>query len=246
MKLENIMQPITTYFQMDNTLKEVTESMLKTKHNTIPVIDEAGNLLGVFTRSSLYRMILDGASLDTEIGSYIIQEATVTPHDITLEQLQLRLQNSKVGETIILNQEGKVAGLLTKQSVVRALIELTSSLKNQANARICLQSRIGKHACRRLRQSIPGLILLREIPGMEETIQKVKRVTRVRSSVLIRGESGTGKELIAHAIHSSSNRSKGPFVTINCAAIPEPLLEAEFFGYEGGAFTGAERKGPNG
>jgi transcriptional regulator with PAS, ATPase and Fis domain len=259
MKLENIMQPITTYFQMNNTLQEVTESMLKTKHNTVPVINEEGNLLGVFTRSSLYRMILDGASLETQIGSYIIQEATVTPYDITLEQLQERLQISKVGETVILNHEGKIAGLLTKQSVVRALIELTNSLKNQAsypnmpskqsvlsNDQVHFSSP-NKKTCIELSKALYTWndIITRD-PRMEETIQKVKRVARVRSSVLIRGESGTGKELFAHAIHSSSNRSHGPFVTINCAAVPEQLLEAEFFGYEGGAFTGAERKGQMG
>lgn len=74
---------------------------------------------------------------------------------------------------------------------------------------------------------------------MQDVIKTSLKVAKSKATVLLRGESGTGKELLAKAIHYESQRVKGPFIAVNCAAIPENLLEAELFGYEKGAFTGA-------
>ncbi|MBN2103148.1 sigma 54-interacting transcriptional regulator [bacterium] len=74
---------------------------------------------------------------------------------------------------------------------------------------------------------------------MRDVYEQVAQVARTNTTVLLRGESGTGKELIAEAIHYNSTRSEAPFIRVNCAAIPENLIESEFFGYEKGAFTGA-------
>jgi DNA-binding NtrC family response regulator len=76
-------------------------------------------------------------------------------------------------------------------------------------------------------------------PGMQKVFELIRTVAPTRSTVLIQGESGTGKELVARAIHSESPRREGPFVALSCATLPETLLEAELFGYEKGAFTGA-------
>ncbi|MCP3741083.1 sigma-54 interaction domain-containing protein [Rossellomorea sp. BNER] len=83
-------------------------------------------------------------------------------------------------------------------------------------------------------------------PQIQELKDKVKMISPSDISVLIRGESGTGKELFAHSIHQLSERSQQPFIKVNCAAIPEHLLESELFGYEEGAFTGAKKGGKKG
>jgi TyrR family helix-turn-helix protein len=81
---------------------------------------------------------------------------------------------------------------------------------------------------------------------MADVIRLAEAASRVDATVLLQGESGTGKEIFARAIHSGSGRARGPFVPINCAALPESLLESELFGYEEGSFTGAKRGGKQG
>src|SRR5205085_8467329 len=78
--------------------------------------------------------------------------------------------------------------------------------------------------------------------AMQEVFKAIGRVAPQDLAVLILGESGTGKELVARAVYQHSRRATGPFLAINCAAIPENLLESELFGHEKGAFTGADRR----
>ncbi|MCF6095296.1 sigma 54-interacting transcriptional regulator [Microaerobacter geothermalis] len=468
-QLKDIMTPVKECLQPDHTLSHAIQFMMRTKWNTIPVTDQSGKLLGVFTRSILYQLILKQTPLHTPIREHMKKEAYCLPLDTPYEEIERVVKTSKVGTGIVVDQERKVIGLFTKTDMIFTLFRSTHSLKEQletilhssqlgacmtdehdritfANQKLCqwigkkLEDLIGK----KLYEMIPGFpvaqpdeeyklnILHRvkvgnnqtisrlskyqtvngkdgwiaifqnvtEIEKMAEELKTVKMwkslldtaienaydgivmvneksevvflsppimelfsldkeeslgksidellpqleltqvlktgeanlsdfmeingikyiVTRIpviqdgqmigaigkvtfrqlhqvkelfkkleamenkvtyyqeelkksesarysweqissanpqmeklkrsaykaakgRSTILIRGESGTGKELFAHAIHSVSARKNGPFVTVNCAAIPEHLLESEFFGYEEGAFTGAKQKG---
>ena len=96
-----------------------------------------------------------------------------------------------------------------------------------------------------VRRQQPEDELLGESPALQNIKQQIRRIADLDTSVLISGESGTGKELVARALHQQSHRNEGPFVAVNCAALPESLLESELFGHVRGAFTDARehRKG---
>lgn len=83
-------------------------------------------------------------------------------------------------------------------------------------------------------------------PGLQDAVARMKRVMNKNIPILLNGETGTGKEMFARAIHHGSRRSQKPFIAVNCAAIPESLIESELFGYKEGAFTGARSKGMRG
>ncbi len=90
-----------------------------------------------------------------------------------------------------------------------------------------------------LERSYPVTGMVGDCPAMREAFERIRRVSPTNTTVLILGESGTGKELAARAVHENSQRRDAPIITVNCAAIPEGLIESELFGHEKGAFTGA-------
>ncbi|HTV03548.1 MAG TPA: sigma 54-interacting transcriptional regulator [Luteitalea sp.] len=122
----------------------------------------------------------------------------------------------------IIAQSVKVHGLV--QAEKQRLLAENTQLRDELQERHALRNMIGTSGPMR---------------GMYE---QVAQVARTNTTVLIRGESGTGKEMIAHAIHYSSSRARKPFIRVNCGALPDTLIESELFGYEKGAFTGAQTR----
>jgi DNA-binding NtrC family response regulator len=118
--------------------------------------------------------------------------------------------------------------------VVRTLLERAVQQNQLVKEAERLQSQLSYH----------GILgdLIGDSPQMKEVFSLIRQVAPTTASVLISGESGTGKELVARAIHALSPRGSGPFVAVNCAALPESLMESELFGHEKGAFTGAAER----
>lgn len=459
-EFRDIVTPVDCQITEETTLRDALEIFKLKKWNLLPVTDNSRNLRGVFTRSGLYQMILDGHPLEKPIHQYIKKDVQTIRVDTPYRQIEQIVKTSKVGTGVVLDENNKVIGLLTKTEMVLALLKSANTLKDQLetvlkhsnigvlmtdeNFRIIYANEAFSNISGRSLKSInskhldevfPGLpnesdahhhyeefksilhispyetvnhrqgkiILFQDISEIEkmaeelQTVKKLKltieatlehaydgilmtdeknvitmvsppllelfnlaksevlhkpvekvlpqlklsnvfktetaevsdfnerhgikyivhripikkdgkvigaigkvmfrqlnevsdlfkklqkaenkasfyhqqlqksesarftwdhifsedpymeklkksaaKAAKGRSTVLIRGESGTGKELFAHAIHNSSARSDGKFVVVNCAAIPEDLLESEFFGYEEGAFTGAKQRG---
>lgn len=142
----------------------------------------------------------------------------------------------------LMNERGEILYVLNYLLDASELIKLRDQLEKaeKNNERLITNNELLRQ---KLNQS--GEIIYRS-KKMERVVEMATRVAEWDASVLITGPSGSGKEVIANLIHSYSHRSKGPFIKINCAAIPEHLLESELFGYEPGAFTGGNPKGKKG
>ncbi len=133
-------------------------------------------------------------------------------------QVVLALQHQRLAE-----EQQRVALV---EGRARQLEQRLESLRNELGERYGLDRVIGR------------------APSFRDALTQVAKVAPTDTTVLITGESGTGKELVARAVHHASLRADGPFVAINCAALPDTLLESELFGHEKGAFTGADRQKP--
>ncbi|MHB8073012.1 sigma 54-interacting transcriptional regulator [Desulfosporosinus fructosivorans] len=146
-----------------------------------------------------------------------------TDEEIVLDQGGERIHCTSSSRPI-LKENGTIAGVVFTLREIRKVRNLVNRMVG-ATARFTCEDIIG------------------ESEGMKKAFKLISVAANSRSNVLLTGESGTGKELFAQAIHNHSGRSEGPFVAVNCAALPRELIQSELFGYNEGAFTGAKRGG---
>jgi PAS domain S-box-containing protein len=158
------------------------------------------------------------------------------------------VQQTHTGKTIMVtgiplfDEDGTVRRVIINSRDTTELLQLQEELERvQENLRR-MESEV--HELRRENLKIKGVVL--RSPMMQRIAALAIRIAKVDTTVLITGESGVGKEILVKLIHRESNRASGPFIKINCGAIPRDLLESELFGYESGAFTGARRQGKPG
>ncbi len=177
----------------------------------------------------------------------------VAPESIVLKVLktgkpEIGVQSRiiKLGIDVIVNstpifKSGKLTGVVSVFRNVTTIRNLSEQLEKMIDYKDYLQEQLLKKV---LPEEFKGII--GDNSKFRSMLRRAIIAAQSDITVLIQGETGTGKELIAHAIHNSSKRKREPFIELNCAAIPENLLESELFGYEGGAFTGAKVKGKPG
>src|SRR5581483_9350291 len=159
----------------------------------------------------------------------ILTGAVHEPHNV---QLTVLARDAEVSTLALLEPTDSERGRVTRLGVTEVMTKPVSPDEVAATARRLIE--------RRQLQQRTGII--GASAAIQEVLVKIEQMAPVSSTVLIQGESGTGKELVAKAIHDLSPRRGGAFIAVNCAALPETLLESELFGHEKGAFTGAAER----
>jgi len=201
---------------------------------------------GQVYRSGLARIIQD-IDAEPEFLSRSVQRASLPEETVSFLAVPLR-----EGERVI----GVLAAhrLRHRKRAINDDLELLQTVGTMLGQVIRLNEELKRRTERlesenrdlrvRLGSQLPNFGILGDAPVLRECLEQARRLAAGDLTVLLLGESGTGKELFARAIHQASGRSEGPFVKVNCAAIPESLFESEIFGHEKGAFTGAVSSQP--
>ncbi len=226
---------------------EILDGILENPYIGIILVDTQGNINKV---NKTYLEIL-GLQEQDVLGRHVLE---VTPHSRLPEVLKTRevhladhwpVNNH---DTIVfrmpLYKDGKLIGAMGQSLVLDAAGVKTLSKKlKELEGELAVYKNV-------VSSIYSSKYCFDSIVGEDVSLRKVKsiaqRASATGSTVLIMGESGTGKELFAHAIHQASPRSENAFIRVNCAAMPDSLLESELFGYEEGAFTGARKGGKPG
>lgn len=229
LKIRQIMDCSFTLCSNRDTVAVVSQKMMTDKTSFAVIADEENTYLGVINANDILR-----ASFDSQCGPL---SQRIEP--ISESAMLTELKAVKSDMVPVVNKDDNVVGIISLRSLVEFLPELIS-----ANG--------DSHRNPPLRRSaqLSAKYTINDIVGQSKSTLHLKEqiiaAAKTKSTVLIIGETGTGKELVAHAIHRLSSRRHAPFIRINCAAIPDNLLESELFGYEPGSFTGAGKSGSSG
>ncbi len=244
-EIESVAAELGTVKSLNRTLQTV----LDIGYDALVVVDDESRVIFV-NRTFLDFMRLDEkAVMHRPIGE-IIENSRM--HSVIktgipeLKDIQFIENKPYVVSRLPVIRDQKVIGAVGKISFrrVNELRELAERLENMNNRLTHFQEELKKERHRDQPFKFEDIITLN--PVMLDLIRDARQAAQGLSTVLVSGESGVGKELMAQALHQDGPRSNRPFVKINCAAIPENLLESEFFGYAGGAFTGARQGGKEG
>nr|WP_278276543.1 sigma 54-interacting transcriptional regulator [Anaerobranca gottschalkii] len=246
----SVFQDITDYenvlLELDKqkNITDVLNTVMELAYDGILVVDKQGHITMI---SDAYSKFL-GVNKDEVIGKHVTEVIENTRMHIVAQtgvpevaDLQKIKGNYMIATRIPIIKNGESVGAVGKV-IFRNVKELDTLYKKVSKMEKQLEHYKGQ-----LKMLNTSKYSFNCIVGKSNALEEVrgfaKKASLTDSNVLIIGESGTGKELFAHAIHNASSRSDFPFVKVNCAAIPNELLESELFGYEEGSFTGAKKGG---
>jgi transcriptional regulator with PAS, ATPase and Fis domain len=212
------------------------------------VIDHEGNLIYMNNQCAEYIDVDREASIGKPIREVFppsTMEQTLTSDEDTDSDFYFSDGRVSFTRRTKLTRDGKVIGVIEYD-----LLQEVGSLEEFINKYVHILNADAKNNAEQLKSLRRTNYSLADLVGssavMNDVKQRILRAATTNSTVLITGETGTGKEIVAHSIHNLSKRTLGRFIKINAAALPDELVESEFFGYEQGAFTGAARGGKKG
>jgi PAS domain S-box-containing protein len=246
-EIEFISEELSTVKQLNKELEAIIES----SYDGILVTDRDGNIVranraseritGIATgklQNMNIRDLIEKSGYSQSVVDAVIKKGEpVTLMDQTVNQNHLLITGNPVH-----NHAGEIVRVVIN---IRDMTDL-NKLQAQLEQSIALSERYHGELTQLRSKLIEQEDLVINSTQMKKVMEIALRLAQVDSTVLLLGESGVGKEVVAKTIHKHSKRGDGPFITVNCGAIPENLLESELFGYERGAFTGANREGKAG
>lgn len=196
-------------------------------HKRIGVFNKSAEKILKVSNTNLKKLGIQDAPFTAELKKIILDDLEYSNKVINYNSSML-----SVNKTIITINGSAISTVITFQEMSK-IQDIEIEMRKKIHSR--------KHVAKATFEGIVGTS-----EAIIKTIEKAKKFSLTNSNILIMGESGTGKEMFAQSIHNYSLRKNGPFVAINCGAIPENLLESELFGYVGGAFTDAKKNGKPG
>lgn len=249
MCLPYLLDEKTREVELVRQLNQELDGIIESSYDGIYVTD--GN--GVLLRANAACKRLLGVQVSEVAGKHVTELEKAFFPTVTLLVLKERrrvtiLEETRTGRKIlatgnpVFSSDGSIERVVTN---VRDLSEL-AKVQLQMNENEHVKKHYHPESKNFLGQELEPVEIVAYSPEMGEVLELATKVAKVNSTVLIMGESGVGKEVVARYIHRTGIRKDGPFVKINCGAIPETLLESELFGYETGAFTGAKKEGKPG
>ena len=244
---EQIISELQSYQKLHRELEAIFESsydgfyLADGRANTIRVNMAYERITGL-SRKKLIGRNMNDLVAENVFDSSVTLKVLKKREPVTIMQEVMGDKQIMVTGTPIFNEQGHIVLVVTNVRDITELIELRAELEESRQLSSRYHQSIIEHEG--IEHALREMVVKSQ--PMMNVVKTAIKVASVNNSVLIQGESGVGKSMLARLIHQISPRKDCPFVKINCATIPESLMESELFGYERGAFTGADQKGKAG